>query len=65
LTSPVGLPIIKVKDVTAYHHKAYRYIKSDTGVQIESGSLIYHDDEAMQSLGNKIDVKIPWGRPGD
>ena len=53
------------KDVTAYHHKAYRYIKSDTGVQIESGSLIYHDDEAMQSLGNKIDVKIPWGRPGD
>ena len=53
------------KDVTAYHHKAYRYIKTDSGVKIESGSLIYHDDEAMQSLGNKIDVKIPWGRPSE
>lgn len=50
------------KEVTAYHHKAYRYIKSDTGVNIETGSLIYHDDSTMERLGEKIDVKIPWGR---
>ncbi|MCF7947715.1 MAG: FecR family protein [Spirochaetia bacterium] len=53
------------KDVTAYHHKAYRYIKTDSGVKVESGTLVYHDDESMQSLGNKIDVKIPWGRPAE
>jgi len=50
------------KDITAYHHKAYRYIKTDTGIHIETGSLIYHDDQSMQRLGEKIGVKIPWGR---
>ncbi len=50
------------KDVTAYHHKAYRYIRTDSGVKIETAGLEYHDDAAMDGLGDKIDVKIPWGQ---
>ena len=50
------------KDVTAYHHKAYRYIRSESGVKIETAGLDYHDDAAMDGLGEKIDVKIPWGK---
>ncbi len=50
------------KDVTAYHHKAYRYIKTSSGVKIETTGLDYHDDAAMDGLGEKIGVKIPWGQ---
>jgi len=53
------------EDVTSYHHAAYRYIKTPEGVKVEKAGLLYHDDEAMDGLGEKIDVKIPWGREPD
>lgn len=53
------------QDVTAYHHKAYRYIRTESGVEIVSAGLDYHDDEAMDGLGEKIKVTIPWGTPSE
>ena len=53
------------QDVTAYHHKAYRYIRTESGVEIVPAGLDFHDDEAMEGLGEKINVTIPWGTPSE
>lgn len=49
-------------EVTATHHKAYRYTKTSEGTKIESAGMLYHTDETMDSVAEKIDVKIPWGK---
>ncbi len=53
------------QDVTAYHHKAYRYIRTESGVEIVPAGLDFHNDEAMDGLGEKINVTIPWGTPSE
>ena len=50
------------KDVSAYHHKAYRYTKSGDTVTVEQGTLLYHDDAMMDALAAKIGVTIPWDK---
>jgi hypothetical protein len=49
-------------DVTAYHHAAKRYILTDEGSKVESAGLLYHDDEAMNAVADRIGVTIPWGK---
>lgn len=49
-------------EVTATRHKAYRFTKTSEGTKIESAGLLYHTDETMDSVAEKIDVTIPWGK---
>jgi hypothetical protein len=50
------------REVTSYHHKAYRYIRTEEETRVEDASLEYHDDEAMDGIAEQIGVEIPWGR---
>jgi hypothetical protein len=49
------------REVTADHHKAYRYMNTPDGTKVESAGLLYHDDEAMDAVAEQIGVDIPWG----
>lgn len=49
------------KDTERYHHGALRYILKDGEIRVEEGTLIYHNDESMQAVADRISVKIPWG----
>ncbi len=45
---------------TSAHHKAYRFIKSGNDVQVESATLLYHDDPKMNSVAKVIGATIRW-----
>ncbi|WP_319561475.1 FecR domain-containing protein [Marispirochaeta sp.] len=46
-------------------HKALRIARTASGgYQVSSPGLLYHDDDDMDSLADRIDETIPWGRPG-
>ncbi len=51
------------KEVTSYHHKAFRYIRSGEKTKVEQATLEYHSDEAMDGIAELIGVEIPWGKP--
>ena len=45
----------------ADHHKATRFIRSGDSYKRESAGLLYHDDESMERLAEKIGIKVVWG----
>lgn len=45
----------------AGRHKAVRFIGNNGSYTMESAPLLYHDDDSMDELANKIGVNIPWG----
>ena len=44
----------------AQHHKARRFIRENGGIVVETAPVLYHSDEYMNRLAEKIDFSIPW-----
>ncbi len=55
----VGGPEVEL-EMASDHHKAYRFTKEGKIVTATSVGLIYHDDDKIDSLADKIDYEIPW-----
>ncbi len=53
-----GRSRIKIK---ADHHKAVRFTRSGDSYKRSSAGLLYHDDESMEKLAEKINVRVDWG----
>ena len=49
------------RKVTSRHHTASRFVKEGKSIKRKAGTLLYHDDEKMEKLAEKIDVEIDWG----
>jgi len=47
---------------TTRHHKAYRFTMEGNDTKISSAGLLYHNDESMNELAQKIGFTIPWGK---
>jgi len=47
-------------DISSDHHKAYRFTKLGNNVTTENAGLLYHDDEKMDSVADKIGYTVPW-----
>lgn len=51
------------QSTTADHHKAYTYTRGSNGkVAVNSAKMLYHSDEDMDQLAEKIDYEIPWSK---
>jgi hypothetical protein len=50
--------------IDAARHDAYRIIRTADGFDVRPAPLLYHDDDSMQSLADRIDVSIDWGYSG-
>jgi len=50
------------QEIEAAHHKELRFTRSGNAVVVSSAPLLYHTDEDMQSLAEKIGVTIDWSR---
>jgi hypothetical protein len=48
-------------NIVGTHHRAYRFVKGEDGVVASSAALLYHGDDDLDSLAEKIDHTIPWG----
>lgn len=46
----------------AAHHKAAYFTRSGGQVNIDPGTMKYHDDQDMEKLASQIDVRIDWTR---
>jgi len=52
-----------VQELTGYHHKALRIKKAGDGsFEFSAPGLLFHDDDDMNNLAQRIDETIPWGR---
>lgn len=49
------------RETELYHHGALRYKLEDGETTVEEGTLIYHSDESMEDVADRISVDIPWG----
>lgn len=56
----IGEPEKDLK-IASDHHKAYRFTKADGSVITTSAGLLYHNDDKMESVAEKIGYDIPWG----
>jgi len=51
----------QVQEVTAKHHKAFRYTRgSDGTITVNGAGMLYHTDDQMNQLASRIGVSIPW-----
>ncbi len=48
-------------NILGTHHRAYRFVQGADGVVASSAELVYHGDEDLDTLAEKIDHTIPWG----
>ena len=46
--------------ISSGHHKAYYYKDLDGKIEVSQAPLLYHNDEEMESLADRIDEKINW-----
>ncbi len=44
----------------ASHHRGVRYINRSGSIVTEDAPMIYHTDEDMESLADRIDISIDW-----
>ncbi len=47
-------------DLEATHHKAFRVIQNEEGIRLEDAEMLYHTDDDMEHVADKIDYTIPW-----
>jgi len=47
-------------DMKAAHHKAVRFIRTDSGMVYQEAPMIYHTDELMESVADIVSVPIDW-----
>lgn len=48
-------------DISATHHKAYRFTSSGNEVTWTDAPMLYHDDSSMNAVASQIGYTIPWG----
>lgn len=48
-------------DISATHHKAYRFTESGGKVTWSDAPMLYHDDAKMDEIAARIGFTIPWG----
>lgn len=46
--------------ISADHHKAYRYQRTEDGTEVTQGQLLYHNDSYMDEIAKKAGLSIPW-----
>mgnify|MGYP006280686915 CR=1 FL=1 len=46
---------------SAAEHSAFYFRETEAGVVVERGDLVFHDNDSLNRLADKIDVTIPWG----
>jgi hypothetical protein len=44
----------------AKNHKAFHYREVDGEIRSSSAKLLYHDDESMDAIAERVDVRIRW-----
>lgn len=49
-----------VLNLEAAHHNAVRFIRSDEGLVCRKAPMLYHTDQAIESLADTIHVPIDW-----
>ena len=54
-----------VKRVKSDAHKAFRFTRTSEGITADQAGLLYHDNDSMDSLAEKISYTIPWGTNKD
>jgi len=47
-------------DMKAAHHKAVRFIRTDSGMVYQEAPMIYHTDEYMEHVASLADKTIDW-----
>lgn len=50
------------EDTAATEHSAFRFTRNASGTTQTSAPLLYHDNESMDSVAERVGVEIPWGR---
>jgi len=50
--------------ISSGHHQAYRFSNREGTLSYAPAPLLYHDDPKMESIADKIDYSIPWGKTG-
>ncbi|MCK5095639.1 MAG: FecR domain-containing protein [Spirochaetes bacterium] len=48
--------------ISSGHHQAYRFSNREGTLSYAPAPLLYHDDPKMESIADKIDYSIPWGK---
>jgi hypothetical protein len=48
------------KGVESRHHKAFHFIQDGDTVRTVSGKLLYHDDDSMDDIADRINSRIQW-----
>jgi hypothetical protein len=50
------------EDVDAGEHAAFRFTRTAGGTEQTPAPLLYHDNESMDSVAERVGAEIPWGR---
>lgn len=59
-TLDLGAAGQQLDTVQADHHLAFRFVQGTDGIQVLNAPLLYHSDESMDELAEKIGVEIHW-----